>query len=100
MSPPAGGVGGMSPPAGGVGDTRGGGGGGGGGSCDPDATNKILFPLSKEAPLNLALIGPRFWRRRSLSIVDDMMDNEGRTPDHEYPISSPKLTYEPLAQVS
>ena len=70
------------------------------GSCDPDATNKIFFPLSKEAPLNLALIGQRFRRRRSLSIVDDVTDKEGRMPDHEYPISSPKLTYEPLAQVS
>ena len=53
-------------------------------SCDPDAANKLSFPLPKEAPHKIwPLLAKRFWRRRSLSIVD------GRTPNHEYSISSP-----------
>ena len=30
-------------------------------SCDPDAANKISFPLPKEAPQNLALIDHAVW---------------------------------------
>ena len=41
-------------------------------SCDPDATNKISFPLPKEAPHKIWLwLAKRFRRRRSLSIVND-----------------------------
>ena len=55
-------------------------------SCDPDAVNKISFPLPKEAPHKIWLWSVKgFQRRRSLSIVDD----DGRMPDHEYPISLP-----------
>ena len=57
-------------------------------SCDPDAANKISFPLPKEVPHKIWLrLAKRFRRRRSLSVVDDADD--GRTADHEYPISSP-----------
>ena len=54
-------------------------------SCDPDATNKLSFYLPKEAPQkNWLGLAQRFRRRRCLNIV-----NDGRTPDHGYPISSP-----------
>ena len=57
-------------------------------SCDPDVTKQISFPLPKEAPHKIwPWLAQRF-RRRSLSIVDDddghTMDDDGRTPDHEY----------------
>ena len=54
--------------------------------CDPDSVNKISFALPKEATHKIWLWSvKRFQRRRSFSIVDD----DGQTPDHEYPISSP-----------
>ena len=62
-------------------------------SCDPDAANKISFPLTKEAPhQNLALIGKSIsgkkifehCERRRTTTTDD-----GWTPDHEYSIGSP-----------
>ena len=63
-------------------------------SCDPDAANKILFPLPKEAPHKIWLQSvKRFLRRRCLSIVDD--DDDGRRTMGIY-----KLTYGPSAQVS
>ena len=38
-------------------------------SCDPDATNKLSFPLPKEAPHKIWLSsGKRFWRRRCLKL--------------------------------
>ena len=40
-------------------------------SCDPDAANKISFPLPKEAPHKIWLRSDQRFRRRSLSIVDD-----------------------------
>ena len=41
-------------------------------SCDPDAANKISFPLPKKAPHKIWLrSAQRFWKRRSLSIVND-----------------------------
>ena len=40
-------------------------------SCDPNAANKIMFPLPKEAPHKIWLrSAKRFMRRRCLSIVD------------------------------
>ena len=58
-------------------------------SCDPDAANKISFPLPREDPHKIWLRLAKRFRRRSLSIVDDDADAGGRTPDHAYPISSP-----------
>ena len=54
-------------------------------SCDPDVANKLPFPLPKEAPHKIWLWSVKRFRRRSLSIVND----DGRTPDHGYSISSP-----------
>ena len=43
-------------------------------------------PYTRRLHIKFGFVWPSgFWRRRSLSIVDD----DGRTPDHEYPISSP-----------
>ena len=40
-------------------------------SCDPDAPNKLSFPRSMEAPHEIWLrLAQRFWRRRSLKMVD------------------------------
>ena len=44
---------------------------------------KLSFPLPKEAPQNLALIGKVVSGEKMFEIVD------GRTPEHGYPISSP-----------
>ena len=69
-------------------------------SCDPDAANKISFPLPKEAPHKIWLWLVKQFRRRSLSIVDD----DGRRTDGRRTDAGPwvsnKLTYEPSAQVS
>ena len=55
-------------------------------SCDPDAANKLSFPLPKEAPQkNLALIGHAVLEKNMFEIVN----GDGRMPYHEYPISSP-----------
>ena len=46
-------------------------------SCDPDAANKLSFPLPKEAPHKIWLrSAKRFLRRRCLSIVDDDDDDD------------------------
>ena len=61
-------------------------------SCDPDAANKLSFPLPKEAPHKIWLwLAKRFQRRRSLKLftTDDGRRTDGRTPDHGYTISSP-----------
>ena len=64
-------------------------------SCDPDAANKLSFPLPKEAPHKIwHWSGKRFWRRRRLKLFTTdgrrrTTTDDGRTPDHEYPISSP-----------
>ena len=65
-------------------------------SCDPDAANKISFPLPKEAPHKIWLrLAKQFLRRRCLSIVDGRKDGRTttddlrRTPNHGYTISSP-----------
>ena len=70
-------------------------------SCDPDAANKLSFPLPKEAPHKIWLwSGKWIWRRRCLSIVnDDGRTTDGRRTDAE-PWVSYKLSCEPLAQVS
>ena len=58
-------------------------------SCDPDAANKISFPLPKEAPHKIwPRSAKRFLRRRCLSIVDDD-GRRRRTPDLGYTMSSP-----------
>ena len=45
-------------------------------SCDPDAANKLSFPLPKEAPHKIWLcLAKQFWRKRSLSIVDGRRTN-------------------------
>ena len=66
------------------------------GSGEEDASNKISFPLPKEAPHKIWLCSAqRFRRRRSLAIVnDDADDGRRRTPTDGrrldgYTISSP-----------
>ena len=55
-------------------------------SCDPDAANKISFPLPKEAPHKIWLwSAQRFWRRRCLKL----WTTPTTTPEHWYTISSP-----------
>ena len=67
-------------------------------SCDPNAANKISFPLPKEAPHKIWLRSAEwFLRRRCLSIVDD---DDGRRTTDAGPWVYYKLTYEPSAQVS
>ena len=57
-------------------------------SCDPDAANKLSFPLPKEALHKIWLwLAKRFQRRRCLKLWTT--DDDGRTPDHGYTISSP-----------
>ena len=60
-------------------------------SCDLDHLYKLSFPLPKDAPRSLALIGQAVSEEKIFEIVDD---DEGRTPDHGHPISSPKLLYD------
>ena len=74
-------------------------------SCDPDAANKISFPLTKEAPHKIWLrSAKRFLRRRCLSIVNGRTDGRTttddvrRTPDHGYTISSPMSLWLRLAK--
>ena len=63
-------------------------------SCDPDAANKISFPLPKEDPPKIWLWSALgFLRIRCLSIVDGRTNTDG-------PWVYYKLTYEPSAQVS
>ena len=64
-------------------------------SCDPEATNKLSFPLPKEAPHKIWLwSGKRFWRRRCLKLFT----TDGRMDDG--PSVSYKLTLEPSAPMS
>ena len=56
-------------------------------SCDPDAANKLLFPLPKEAPHKIWLRLAQRFRRKCLKLWTTTYD--GRTPDHGYTISSP-----------
>ena len=64
-------------------------------SCDPDAANKISFPLPKEAPHKIwVLIGPAV-----SEMFEIVYDDDGRTTDAG-PWVSYKLTYKPSAQVS
>ena len=61
-------------------------------SCDPDAANKLSFPLPNEAPHKIWLwLAKRFQRRRCLKLwtTDGRRTTDGRTPDHGYTISSP-----------
>ena len=53
-------------------------------SSDPDPANKLLFPHPTEAPHEIRLrLTQRFWRRRSLKMVDGRTtdDNGQRTDD-------------------
>ena len=61
-------------------------------SCYPDAPNKLLFPRPMEAPQEIWLrLAQRFWRRRSLKMVDGRQrTTEGRRACLYY-----KLTNEP-----
>ena len=57
-------------------------------SCDLDFAIKLEMPLPKEAPHNISTrSAKRFQRRRSLKLWT--MTDDGRTPDHGHPISSP-----------
>ena len=52
-------------------------------SCDPDAGNRLLFPLSKETPHRiLALIGHAVLEKL-FEMVDGRTDGRRRTPDLE-----------------
>ena len=58
-------------------------------SRDPHAANKLSFPLPNEAPHKIWLwLAKRFQRRRCLKLWTTT-DDDGRTPDHGYTISSP-----------
>ena len=64
-------------------------------SCDLDFAIKLEMPLPKEAPHKISTrSAKRFQRRRSLKL---WTTDDGRTPDHGHPISSP---CEPSAQAS
>ena len=52
---------------------------------DPDAANKLSFPIPKEAPYNLALIGSAVLEKKMFEHCERRTD---AGPD-EYPISSP-----------
>ena len=66
-------------------------------SCDPDAANKISFPLPKEAPQNLALIGQAVSEKKMFEHCERTMDDDGRTDGRADagPLVYYKLTYEP-----
>ena len=66
-------------------------------SCDLDFAIKLEMTLPKEAPHKISTrSAKRFQRRRFLKLWTTT-DDDGRTPDHGHPISSP---CEPSAQVS
>ena len=47
-------------------------------SCDPHPVNKLSFPRPMEAPHEIWLwLAQRFWRRRSLKIVDGQRTDDG-----------------------
>ena len=48
-------------------------------SCDPDAANKLSFPLPMEVThKNLALIGQAVWEKKMMRIVDRRTDDRRR----------------------
>ena len=53
-------------------------------SCDPDAANNFRSPTQGGATQNLSLIGQAVLEKKMFEIVND----NGWTPDHEYPMSS------------
>ena len=61
------------------------------GHVTPDATNKLSFPLPKEAPHKIWLwLAKRFRRRRCLKMWTDGRTTDGRrTPELRYTKSSP-----------
>ena len=66
---------------------------------DPDPANQFSFPHPTEAPHEIWLrLAQRFWRRRSLKMVDGRTDGR-RTPDDGRTDDGPwlyyKLTNEP-----
>ena len=66
-------------------------------SCDPDAANKLSFPLPKEAPHKIWLwLAKRYQRRRCLKL----WTTDGRRRRDAGPWVYYKLTFEPSAQVS
>ena len=68
-------------------------------SCDPDAANKISFPLPKEAPHKIWLLSEkRFLRRRRCLKLFTTTD--GRTTTDAGPWVYYKLPYETLAHLS
>ena len=61
-------------------------------SCDPDAANKLSFPLPKEAPHKIWLrLAERFWKRRCLKM---WTDDDGRTTIDAEPLVYYKFTNE------
>ena len=65
-------------------------------SCDPDAANKLSFPLPKEAPHKIwPLIGQAVLEKKIFEHCGRTdrrkggRTTDGQMPDHEYPISSP-----------
>ena len=66
------------------------------GSCDQDAANQISFPYPRRVHIKFGFDWPHCFGEEDLkiSIVDDYDgwtddDDDGLTPDHEYPTSSP-----------
>ena len=70
---------------------------------DPDAANKLSFPLPKEATENLALIGQAVSEENTFETVDGRTDggrtDDGRTDAGQW-VSSYKLPSVPSAEVS
>ena len=59
-------------------------------SCDLDFLYTHWFPLPIDASYKIWLwLAKRFQRRRSLKLWTDGRTDDGRTPDHGHPISSP-----------
>ena len=60
-------------------------------SCDPDAVNKLLFPLPNEAPhKNSALIGQAVSEEKMFEIVND---DDGRRTDAGPPVYGLTTTF-------
>ena len=55
-------------------------------SCDPNAANKISFPLPKRLHIKFGFDWPRGFGEEDLLETTTM---DGRTTDHGYPINSP-----------
>ena len=59
-------------------------------SCDLDFLYTHWFPFPIDASYKIWLwLAKRFQRRRSLKLWTDGRTDDGRTPDHGHPISSP-----------